>query len=64
MAGEGGTDTIVDFEAWDTISFEGYDYSELSSASHLLRQEGGDVVYEDPDLTIRILDIDVSDVIG
>ena len=63
-AGEGGTDTIVDYESWDTIFFEGYGYTDLAGASHLLRQEGEDVIYEDPELTIRILDTELATILS
>ena len=59
VAGEGGTDTIVDFELWDSVSFEGYAFADLTGASHLLSQDGHDVVFEHSDQIIRILDTDL-----
>jgi hypothetical protein len=43
--GQGGSDVIHRFEAWDTLQFQGFSFPNLASAQASLAQSGQDVTF-------------------
>lgn len=55
-AAQGGTHEVLDFEAWDTLRFEGFGHASAAGARAGFRQEGDDLVYASAEVTVRVRD--------
>ncbi|MEP1766922.1 MAG: DUF4214 domain-containing protein [Sulfitobacter sp.] len=54
-AAEGGN-TVLDFEAWDVVQFEGFGYDAAADVQEHLSAAGDDLVFSDQGVTVTFLD--------
>lgn len=59
---DAGTDSILDFEAWDTLRFANFGYSSVDEVFARMSQDGEDVVFAHGQVIIRIETTDLSDI--
>ena len=57
---DGGTQTIADMEAWDTVEIAGSGYANASALIASLTQKGGDVILNDSGTSIRFENTTIS----
>ena len=61
IQGEGGSDLIGDFEAWDWVFFENFGYSDRASVVAHMTQQGDGVLFEDQGQSILFRGKEISD---
>lgn len=59
---EGATNTVVDLEAWDYMSFDGFGYSSEAEARGQMVQSGGSIVFSDQGTEVTFERFQLSDV--
>ncbi|NDW01324.1 DUF4214 domain-containing protein [Salipiger sp. PrR002] len=63
-ASSGGTSTVADFEAWDTLRLEGFGFADEATARAAFVQEGDDLVLAQGDLALTLLDTELEFLTG
>lgn len=53
-AGQDGANTVLDLEAWDHLSLEGFGYATADAARAHMRQDGDDVVFSDQGVSVTL----------
>ncbi|MEO0862496.1 MAG: DUF4214 domain-containing protein [Pseudomonadota bacterium] len=61
-AGEAGTSTVHDLEAWDVISLRDFGYANGQDALAQMQQVGDDVQFSDQGVTVIFLNTDKADI--
>lgn len=56
-AEQGGAKTVLDFEAWDLLSLEGFGYATADAAQAQMQQRGNDVVFQDQGVKVTLENI-------
>lgn len=59
--GQGGTDVIHGFEAWDNLQLSGFGFRTGGEARAQMRQDGLDVIFDHQNQTIRFLNTRLTD---
>jgi hypothetical protein len=54
-ASDAGTNTVMDFEAWDYLRFTGFGYATEAQALSHMTQSGANVVFEDQGTSVTIM---------
>ncbi len=57
---DGGTQIIVDMEAWDTVELQNSTFGSINGVLNALTQSGSDVILNDGTTTIRFADITLA----
>lgn len=52
---DGGTHTVMDLEAWDSLRFDGFGYTDASEALGRMTQVGADVVFADQGVAVTFV---------
>jgi hypothetical protein len=55
-----GVNTILDFEAWDMLHFNGFGYGDAAAARTQFSQRGADAVFEDGTVTVIVQNMTVA----
>ncbi|MEL6754182.1 MAG: DUF4214 domain-containing protein, partial [Pseudomonadota bacterium] len=61
-ADESGDTTVLDFEAWDYLTLDGFGYASLADAKAQMTQVGADVVFNDQSLQVTLKNTQLSDI--
>ena len=56
----GGSQTVTDFEAWDTLQFNGFNYASDAAVLALFSQSGNDVIFNDQGVSLTLLDTQLA----
>ncbi|ABD57134.1 Allergen V5/Tpx-1 related protein (plasmid) [Jannaschia sp. CCS1] len=59
-ADEDGKDTVLQFDAWDTLQFEGFGYTKASDALAHMQASGSNVMFSDQGVDITFFGTDLS----
>lgn len=59
-ANEDGKDTVLQFDPWDTLRFEGFGYSTASDALAQMQASGSDVMFSDQGVDITFSGVDLA----
>ncbi|WP_299030423.1 DUF4214 domain-containing protein [uncultured Sulfitobacter sp.] len=57
-----GAHTIIDLEAWDFLSFEGFGYTDVADVRAQFTQTGSSVVFDDQGTTVTLRQTAINDV--
>ncbi|WP_339115215.1 DUF4214 domain-containing protein [Thioclava sp. GXIMD2076] len=57
-----GSHLVVDYQPWDTLSFEGFGYASVADIKAQFTQDGADAVFADQDVEVVLRNISVNEI--